>query len=94
MMGESFVDIDRFENGFTVRIKDPAIVKKNDARDKAKANAPYVPWVDPWKSFVFKTDKEVIAFLGKNLSKAIVSAKPASDYEGSFDLACADTDGD
>lgn len=94
-MGESFVRIERFDNGFTVEIRDPAIDKKNKARDNStKKDAPYVPWQDPWKTFVFKTDKEVVAFLNKNLKKAIASSTPASSYEGSFDLACADTDGD
>lgn len=92
MDGECFLKISRFDNGFTVEIKDPAIVKYNNARDNSKSGpgVPYKEYKDPWKSFVFKTDKEVSAFLAKNLNKAIVKAK-ATDFESSFDTAC---DGD
>jgi hypothetical protein len=96
MMGsDCCVRIERFDNGFTVEIRDPAIDKKNKARDNStKKDAPYVPWQDPWKTFVFKTDMEVTKFLAKNLKKAI--SKPQSDgsFDSSFDVAVSDNDGD
>lgn len=91
-MGDSFVRIERFDNGFTVEIKDPAIVKANAKRDTSGTSKGYTPYKDPWKTFVFKTDAEVIAFLNKNLKKAIADARTMGDYEGSFDLACTDGD--
>jgi hypothetical protein len=89
-MGDCFLRMDRFENGFTVEIKDPAIVKANEKRDNS--SKVYTPYKDPWKTFVFKSSAEVQAFLKKNMDKAVVSSKPASDYDGSFDVACADGD--
>lgn len=91
MDGESFLKVARFDNGYTVEIKDPAIVKYNNARDNSKPNKPYQDYKDPWKTFVFKTDKEVTTFLAKNLKKAIVKAK-ADDFESSFDTACVEDD--
>jgi hypothetical protein len=83
------VKIERLTNGFTVCIQDPAIIKFNKNRDKlnAKPNTPYIERKDPWKEFVFKDEREVIAFLGKNLKKAV--AAKDDDYETSFDLAVA-----
>lgn len=88
MMSDSCVRIERFANGYTVEIKDPAIVKWNnqpyDKRDKAGGST----YREPWKSFVFKTDKEVVAFLTKNLKKAIAS--PDGDEFGTaFNTAAA-----
>lgn len=93
MDGESFLKISRFDNGYTVEIKDPAIVKYNDARTKTnnKPGSTYLEYKDPWKTFVFKDDKEVTTFLAKNLKKAIVKAK-ATDFESSFDTACVEGD--
>lgn len=94
MGSETFLRIERFDNGFTVEIKDPAIVKRNNVRDKQnslnssnKTPSPYIPYKDPWKTFVFKTDAEVITFLGKNLKKAVGEAK-ADDFNTSFDTCC------
>lgn len=87
MMGESdsCVRIERFTNGFTVEIKDPAIVKYNALPYDPKKSRPYK---EPWKSFVFKTADEVIVFLGKNLKKAMVSPKTDDDeYGTAFDMA-------
>ena len=91
MMGEDCVRIERFANGYTVNIRDPAIVKHN-AKPYDKRGG---EWKDPWKAFVFKTDTEVITFLTKNLKKAIAS--PAGDDFGTtFDTLTktSDNDGD
>ena len=92
MMGsDCCVRIERFDNGFTVEIKDPAIVKANSKPDKK--DGPYTPYKEPWKTFVFKTDAEVITFLTKNLKKAIASSKDKDEYGTAFDMAAED-DGD
>jgi len=88
MMGsECCVRIERFDNGYTVEIKDPAIVKENNKPydEKKKVN-----YRDPWKTYVFKTDKEVVAFLKSNLSRAIVQPKEKDDFGTAFELASAD----
>lgn len=92
MMSDSCVRIERFENGFTVGIRDPAIDKRN--------NLPYekrekmgVSYTDPWKSFVFKDADGVVAFLKKNLKKAIVQKK-SDDFGTAFDTAASEPDGD
>ena len=89
MGSETFLRLEKFDNGYTVEIKDPAIVKYNNKRDSENSTkgAVYQPYKDPWKSFVFKTDAEVLAFLTKNLKKAVASAK-ADDFDSSFNIAC------
>lgn len=84
------VKIEKLTNGFTVRIQDPAIIKFNKERTKNnnKTNSVYIDSKDPWKEFVFKNEAEVLAFLKKNLKKAV--AGNADDYESSFDLASGD----
>jgi hypothetical protein len=85
---ECCVRIERFTNGYTVEIKDPAIVKENNKPFDSKKATNYR---DPWKSFVFKTDTEVIAFLTKNLKKAIVKPDGGDDEFGTaFVLAAGD----
>ncbi len=94
MDGDCFLRVYRFDNGYTVEIKDPAIVKYNAARDKKnsarKDGAPYLEYKDPWKSFVFDTAVKVQAFIGKNISKAIVAAKAEeADFGTAFDMAAS-----
>ena len=86
-MSEYCCRIEKMSNGYEVEIKDPEIVKKNAKRDTKTG---YTPYKDPTKSFVFKTVKEVLDFLEKNLDKAL----PDDEYETSFDLAMADDDED
>jgi hypothetical protein len=87
---ECCVRIERFSNGYTVEIKDPAIVKENSKPYDSKKASNYR---DPWKSFVFKTDDEVVAFLKKNLKKAIVKPEGDDDFGTAFAVA-ASSDGD
>ena len=89
---ECCVRIEKFNNGFTVEIKDPAIQKANDKRDFSSTKGPSTPYREPWRTFVFKTDKEVIAFLNKNLKKAITQPT-ADDFGTNFDMAVESDDG-
>ena len=86
MMSDSCVRIERFSNGYTVEIKDPAIVKRNNLPYDKRQKAGY-EYMEPWKSFVFKTPEEVIKFLGKNLKKAIVSTSGSDEFGTAFDTA-------
>lgn len=91
MMSDSCVRIERFSNGFTVEIKDPAIVKQNNLPYEKRQKQGY-EYREPWKSFVFETPDQVIAFLKKNLKKAIVSADDGDEYGTAFDTAVKEND--
>lgn len=75
--------IERAKNGYTVEMKDPKIVKQNDAnRDKPG------PWKNPNVEYVFQTMDQVLTFLKANLDKAL----PTDEYTSSFDKALTETD--
>jgi hypothetical protein len=76
-MPEGCVRIERIENGYTVCMDDPKI---------RKANKGTGPWKDPSKEYSFDTIEKVLAFLGKNLDKAL----PKSEYSDTFDMAVAE----
>ena len=69
--------IERATNGYTVCVSDPKIREAN-----AKPNSRYK---DPSCEYVFKTIEEVLAFLKKNLDKALVS----DSYSNTFEVAVA-----
>lgn len=81
---EGCIRIERMTNGFTVEMKDPAIVKANEKRDN-NGKGPYIPYKDPYRKFVFGSEAEVLTFLKKNLKKAM--PPKGDDYESSFDMA-------
>lgn len=87
-MGDYSCTIERKKNGFTVRMKDPKIVKANAARETAKGG--YRPYRDPWVEYVFTDMKDVVKFLEKNLETALAE----DDYSTSFDAALAEDDDD
>ena len=74
--------IERATTGYTVCLQDPKIREAN-----AKPNSKYR---SPECEYVFKTIEEVLAFLKKNLDKALV----ADDYSNSFTIASAAADKD
>lgn len=95
--GDCFCNISRYDNGYTVRIMDPGVVKYNKARDKKNHvrgdKGIYLEYKDPWKVFIFKTDKEMITFLTKNVSKAVTASKldnDTSEYETAWDMAATE----
>jgi hypothetical protein len=91
MNSDCCVRIERFANGFTVEIKDPAIVKYNALPYDPKKSRPYK---EPWKPFVFKTAEEVITFLTKNLKKAMVSKSgdDADEFSTAWNMATTESD--
>ncbi len=76
------VRIERAANGYEVCVTDPEIVAANR---KAKTEG---PWRDPEREYVFKTLKEVLDFLDKNLDKAL----PADEFDSSFAAALAESE--
>lgn len=100
MYGESgncFLQVSWFNNGFTVRVMDPGIVKYNKMRDKKNSSRgdkePYLEYKEPWKSFVFADEDKMKEFIAKNLSKAATAAKSdggdTSEYETAWNTAVA-----
>jgi hypothetical protein len=93
MYGDSDCDIriQRHQNGFTVRITDPKIVKANRERDKARSAksdcCPATEWRDPQVSYAFTTREEVSQFIKDNIDKAL----PVDEFSSSFDQAVKDT---
>lgn len=86
-MSEPICKIERMANGYEVEITDPKIVEQN--RKASKGGNP-MPWKDPNVSYAFKTVKEVLDFLGKNLETAL----PMDEYESSFKEASKEDEED
>lgn len=82
MYSECTIRIERLQNGYNVRITDPEIAKKNEARDKGKDGC-CEPWSDPQVSYAFSTSEEVLGFLKTNIDKAL----PVDEYSSTFDKA-------
>lgn len=78
-MGDCRVVIERVANGYEVEVSEPASSSTGDG-----------PFVDRRKEYVFKTVDEVLAFLTKNLDKAL----PADEYDTAFDDAVEEMDDD
>jgi hypothetical protein len=81
------VRIERMANGYSVCVKDPAIVKANNKR--GMGDGPCAPYKDPEREYIFKTVKEVNTFLEKNLDKALPAQVAEDSFESSFDKAAA-----
>lgn len=81
-MSDYDIRIERLTNGYTVRARDPKIVKANQKSDSK------TPWRDPCREYVFKDVAEVLAWLKANLGKAL----PADEFSSSFDAAIAEDD--
>ena len=82
----SCVRIERIQNGYTVAMDDPEIIKANRAPSKSGGNPQ--PYRDPRKEYAFTDVAGVMGFLEKNLDKAL----PTDDYSSSFDTAVAEDD--
>lgn len=82
-MDDCILRIEKLDNGFEVEIRDQKAVKRNSA----SINKP-TPYVNPWRSYAFKNTKEVVAFIEKNLDKAV----PDDTFSSSFDEAAAEDD--
>ena len=79
MSYDSCVRIERMANGYSVCVKDPAIVK---------ANAKPGPYKNADREYVFKTVEEVLKFLNKTLDKALPEDDGGS-FDATFDKAAS-----
>lgn len=86
MHGDCNISIERTQNGFLVRITDPAIAKKNQERDKSSDGC-CAPWQDPQVKYSFEDEKGVIKFITENIDKAL----PVDEYSSTFDKAVKDS---
>jgi hypothetical protein len=88
--GDCDIRIQKQQNGYTVRITDPAIVKANRERDKTGKSdscCPSSEWRDPQVSYAFSKREEVIDFIVENIDKAL----PIDEFKSTFDKAVKET---
>lgn len=79
-MSDTVLSIDKLENGYTVRVCDEEIMKKNhDPKNKV--------WQDPWKEYAFSTAAEVTSFVTSKLESLKPPPDAATQYAGAFDKA-------
>ena len=74
-MSDCVLKLEKCINGFEVEVYDPDIAASNRKPGKIEK-----PWKDPWKSYAFSTEAEVIAFI----TKALPKLKGDSDEEESI----------
>jgi len=86
-MADYKIEIERVANGYEVEISDPKIMKRNEESGKNEYESGYK---DPKVCYVFKTEKEVMDFLAKNMSKAL----PKSEYDMAYDAATKEENDD
>lgn len=79
-MSDFSIRIERLQNGFEVTMRDPDIVKANNAASNKSGPCPYK---DPNLEYAFTTSKEVLDFVKANIDKAL----PDDAYSDAFDLA-------
>lgn len=84
MSYDSSVRIERMANGYSVCVRDPKIIAAN-----AKPNSRYR---DPEREYVFKTCEQVLAFLDKNLDKALPLDDPDPTFDSSWDKAAKEAE--
>lgn len=83
------VRIKRLSNGYTIRLRDPKIVKANQKRDRPGSGV-VVQYKDPEREFAFTDIDKVLAWLKANLDKAL----PEDDFDSAFSTAVEDDDDD
>lgn len=84
--GNTIIRISRLQNGFSVSLNDPEIVKKNRERDNSSKGAVCVPYRDPEVTYAFNNpnaDAAVAKFISENISKVL----PEDEYSSTFDKA-------
>jgi hypothetical protein len=83
MLSDCSIRISRLQNGYTVSITDPKIVKANDERPK---NGECAPWRDPNVTYTFSDVNKAVEFIKENVEKAF----PADEFSSTFDKAAKD----
>jgi hypothetical protein len=85
MLDDCTIRIKRLQNGFTVTITDPAIVKSNDTRSSKSGEC--APYKNPDVTYTFPDQEGAIEFIKENIGKAF----PASEFDSTFDKAVKET---
>lgn len=85
-VGYNCIRIERERDGFEVTCTDPAIQKKNEARNMKSGSDCCEPWQDPQVEFTFQTKEQVLKFL----EGAMDIALPADEYSSTFDKLAKD----
>jgi hypothetical protein len=83
-MRDCEIRIERTQNGYLVRMTDPELVKKNEARDSKDGCCE--PWQDPQVKYSFEDKEGVVKFITENIDKAL----PVDEYSSAFDKAAKD----
>lgn len=86
MRSDCNINIERTQNGYLVRMTDPAIVEQNEKRDKGSDSC-CAPWQDPQVKYSFEDKQGVIDFITKNIDKAL----PVDEYSSTFDKLAKDS---
>jgi hypothetical protein len=86
MRSDCNINIERTQNGYLVRMTDPAIVEQNEKRDKSDGGC-CAPWQDPQVKYSFEDKAGVIDFITKNIDKAL----PVDEYSSTFDKLAKDS---
>lgn len=90
-MAYECIRIERSRDGYEVRLTDPELVKKNEARSKDKDGISQGPWVDPSVEYEFKTKEQLLTFL----ENAVDIALPKEEtYASSFDKLAKEAQND
>ena len=79
-MSDFSIRIERLQNGYEVTMKDPDIVKANNASSGKSGPCAYK---DPNLEYAFTTSKEVMDFVKANIDKAL----PVDEYSDAFNVA-------
>lgn len=87
MSYDSCVRIERLANGYTVTLKDPAIVAANNKSNRS-SNSPYT-YRDPERCYTFDSVAKVTKFITDNLDKALPAQADEDSFDKTFDKAAA-----
>jgi hypothetical protein len=85
MLTDCNIRINRAQNGYSVSITDPEIVKANDARDSKSDGC--APWRSPDVTYVFATVEKAVDFIKENIEKAF----PKDEFSSTFDKAAKES---
>lgn len=90
-MGETIIRVEKLQNGYSVSLDDPKIVKANRARDTSGKSNVSTPWRDPRVTYAFKDGAAAAKFIAENIDKIVPDS---DDFDCSFDKAAMEADSD
>lgn len=93
-MGETIIRVEKLQNGYSVSLDDPKVVKANRSRDtsvEGSKKGDYTPWRDPRVTYAFKDGAAAAKFIAENIDKIVPDS---DDFDCSFDKAAMEADSD